>query len=103
MTRTITFDDGQPCENTTWHRNNRGYGQKQNKLHHRVVWLEHYGSDSLLSNEVIMHMCDNPSCVRLAHLTLGDNERNIADRVEKNRNRNGSSKLPKQTRLGYLL
>lgn len=33
----------------------------------------------------VLHSCDNPSCVRLAHLRLGTNKENHAERVAKGR------------------
>lgn len=36
-------------------------------------------------NQVVMHLCDNPRCVRLEHLLIGTHAENSADMVKKNR------------------
>jgi hypothetical protein len=35
--------------------------------------------------ELILHSCDNPPCVNLAHLRIGNQAENVADAVQRNR------------------
>jgi hypothetical protein len=52
---------------------------------HRVSWKLHH-PDSILTPDIfVLHKCDNPPCVRPDHLFLGDQIRNIKDKVSKNR------------------
>lgn len=34
---------------------------------------------------IVMHKCDNPSCVRVSHLKIGTIEENVADKISKGR------------------
>lgn len=51
----------------------------------RWLWERHYGG--IPTGMVVMHSCDNPACVNVAHLSLGTQVQNIADRDAKGRNR----------------
>lgn len=63
-----------------------GYGRfsydGKNQHAHRIAWLLFYGSQP---TDVVMHTCDNPSCVNPRHLRLGSQLDNISDRVSKGR------------------
>lgn len=49
---------------------------------HRLAWQLKYGA---LSNDCVLHSCDNPSCVRPSHLFEGSRIDNNLDMTKKNR------------------
>jgi hypothetical protein len=78
-----------------------GYGKVSNgRLVHRVAWIERHGP--LPSDKpIVMHICDNPPCIRDEHLTPGTVADNMADMNAKGRNghaspvcRRGHSRTP---------
>jgi DNA-binding CsgD family transcriptional regulator len=88
--------------------NDRGYGQitvdDQRTYTHRFSYEFFYG-DTLTSNDVIMHSCDNPPCVNPIHLDKGTHLTNQRDMMKKGRGRkalgpeNGRSKLTPEQAL----
>jgi len=65
----------------------KGYGRI--KLHgrleraHRVMYELHHGA--IPDGAVIMHSCDNPACINIAHLSSGTQADNIRDMHKKGR------------------
>lgn len=56
---------------------------------HRVSW--ELANGAIPSDLLILHSCDNPSCVNLAHLSVGTHAENHADRDAKGRGPRGSN------------
>lgn len=52
-------------------------------LAHRASWLIFKGE--IPQNQVVMHKCDNPSCVNPEHLDVGSQEKNMQDMLAKGR------------------
>lgn len=56
---------------------------------HRITWMWENGP--IPEGMFVLHKCDNPSCVRVSHLFLGDHKSNMADARSKGRMNRGSS------------
>lgn len=70
-----------------------GYGQfgYENKivLVHRLAYQFYYQcSEEEMKGKIVMHICDNPSCVNPDHLKLGTQKDNVQDCVQKGRRAN---------------
>ena len=50
---------------------------------HRLVWMQNHGH--IEPEQFICHRCDNPSCINLDHLFLGDRAINAQDMYAKGR------------------
>ncbi len=94
-------DKSDECWLWTAAKDRKGYGLFKltgsvTRSAHRVSWMLTRGSMPA-SSVVVMHTCDNPGCVNPAHLKLGTNLENNADKVAKGRHtlgeRNGNAKL----------
>ncbi len=76
------------CWTWTGQRNRNGYGVfyfRRMHLAHRIGWALWAGELSLSLK--VLHRCDNPSCVRPAHLFIGTQADNVADMISKGRHR----------------
>jgi len=72
--------------------NSKGYGvayqgPKRVKAH-RAAWEAVNGP--IPEGMLVCHRCDNPPCMNVAHLFLGTNDVNVADKVAKARQSRGS-------------
>lgn len=72
-------------------KTSQGYGQMRfgsaNRLAHRVAYEMAFGSAP--AELLVRHSCDNPSCVRLDHLSLGTHQQNSGDAMARERVANG--------------
>lgn len=67
-----------------------GYGRTTTgEYAHRVAWSEANGG-VIPTGMFVCHSCDNPVCVNPAHLWIGTNADNVADRDRKGRTARGS-------------
>jgi len=96
----VTNEKG--CHLVTSHRKDKqGYIKITRSVHnvrqhwqlHRYVYTQKHGE--IPKGLVIMHSCDEPSCINLDHLSMGTVAENVADRDRKGRRRNGSNKEKK--------
>lgn len=60
-----------------------GYNYKKYYAH-RVAWEIHNNAE-IPKGKVVMHTCDNPSCVNPDHLRLGTQADNVKDMIDKGR------------------
>lgn len=68
-------------------KNKSGYGITKRQYAHRVAFVKFHGE--IPDGMVVMHSCDNPSCVNPAHLRAGSQKENLEDRRNKNRHPKG--------------
>lgn len=74
-----------PCREYQGPRDANGYGRRNGRatrrfgsaLVHRQVWVMAHGETP--PSTVVRHLCDNPPCFRLDHLTDGTQADNLAD------------------------
>ena len=90
-----------PCWEWKAYRDRDGYGRflfegQAGFLAHRASYTMAYGQigDGML----VLHRCDNPSCVRPDHLFLGSATDNHRDKASKGRCRNGWATNPEHMR-----
>jgi len=88
------------CWNWTGHKNGPGYGKvfakrwpgdskTYNFSAHRLAYIYAYGM--FPQGLLVCHHCDNPSCCNPAHLFLGTDTDNSADKVAKGRHARGEN------------
>lgn len=83
-----------PCKLHTLSENQNGYGRLDRKTWgynyiHRYVYAQYHGIE-LTSEDHVLHSCDNPRCIEITHLYLGNHVLNMADMVQKGRSARGS-------------
>lgn len=70
-------------------RNQGGYALRRDKKDgkhkalHKILWEEQHGA--LPKGMVLLHSCDNPSCINLEHLSVGTRLDNVQDAKVKGR------------------
>lgn len=81
------IDKGGECWLYQGHRNTSGYGWLtrggKQLAAHRHAWTLINGA--IPPGRHVLHHCDNPACVRLDHLYLGDHAANMRDRADRRR------------------
>ena len=84
-------------------KNSNGYGAFMRNGAHRASYELHIGP--IPKGKMVLHRCDNRTCVNPDHLFLGTNDDNMKDMVKKKRQRpcrgeqNGNAKLTKEEAL----
>lgn len=101
----VAISNPNDCWEWTAHKLKKGYGwfriAGSSSSAHRVAAFLSGMLVSLQSKDHVLHKCDNPPCCNPAHLFVGNNAINVADRVSKGRSahvrqygeRNGMAKL----------
>lgn len=87
-------------------KSNDGYGivslginkYMKSRRAHRASWLVYRGD--IPHDKYVLHICDNPLCIRIDHLFLGNHSDNMKDMVRKGRN---PTLIGSKTRKKYLL
>ena len=90
----VIIDKNTDCWEWQGGKNNIGYGmiRDEDKMRttHRVSYEEH--NDTIIpKGKVVMHTCDNRSCVNPDHLIQGTQQQNMRDMVNKGRSLSGMS------------
>lgn len=89
------------CWNWIGSKDYKGYGNftlnGQSMRAHRAAYVLFKGP--IPEGLVVMHACDNPSCVRPSHLSTGTYKDNMADMVKKGRSFRGKGDAANATKL----
>jgi hypothetical protein len=82
--------DSRGCTPWLGYKNANGYGvlrtastHSRKTCAHRIAWVLKHGD--LPPKVLVLHRCDNPSCVNVDHLFLGTQQANVDDMVSKSR------------------
>ena len=75
------------CIITNAYKDRDGYGRIRGEGAHRLAYINYYGP--IPKGMVVLHTCDNPSCVNPQHLKLGTHKDNMEDMVAKGRSTAG--------------
>lgn len=96
------------CQEFTGVKNNRGYGlisfnynynKRTTMAAHRFIYWQHTKQD--IDDKVVMHTCDNLSCINIDHLRLGTQSDNMKDMWIKGRSNSTANHL-RQRRIRKL-
>ena len=92
------------CWEWTAGKSRQGYGRlfelNTGQLRaHRVSWVLHNG-EPIPEGLLVLHECDNPSCVNPAHLFLGTYQNNTDDMIRKRRGYFPGVKNPRGSQNG---
>lgn len=94
LKKTVQVND---CLVFTGSKNHLGYGYIGYKgkvvKAHRLSYLLHKGE--LLDELLVLHSCDNPSCINPEHLFIGTHHDNTIDMVKKGRHSRCGGRKPK--------
>ena len=86
----VKVDDFTGCWEWQRYKNSNGYGVTKHNgktvMAHRAFYEMYNGG--IPEGLIILHACDNPSCVNPDHLTTGTRSDNMIDMVSKKRQRN---------------
>lgn len=97
-------DPATGCLLWTGPRETKGYGtlfwEGKNRKAHRMAWEDVNGP--IPDGMSVCHTCDTPPCVNVAHLFLGTNADNVADRVAKGRQSRGARHQAARAHHQYL-
>jgi len=71
------------CWEWLGYKDKDGYGKMRtgntNQAAHRISWQIHNGE--IPTGQMVLHKCNNPSCINPSHLYLGDHLQNMQDRL----------------------
>lgn len=88
VAKTAPAPDGSGCLLWTASFFNDGYGcfsvGRRTVRAHRWAYEQHHGV-TLRTDQHVLHSCDTPACVLVAHLRVGSNADNMRDMVERRR------------------
>ncbi len=63
-----------------------GYGNAGGKFVHRLSY-QHHKQTILNPSQLLLHSCDQPSCINPEHLRIGTHKDNAEDRIKRGRHK----------------